>query len=185
MTDREKLIALIRECNKFHEEAKEKWILGGKQGERPSLIASLADHLIANGVVVREKGEGEIRVDDYDNEYIERKTLMKQVQLMAIRSSLGETKPYSLSGAEVVGLILEAPVANVVVREKDVVMNPVRKYRTHYSDDYCPVCGKQQKTAKRSMKKPWYCERCGQKLGWDGFNQFPEPPADMRKGENG
>ena len=57
MRDREKLIALIRECNKFHEEAKEKWILGGKQGERPSLIASLADHLIANGVVVREKGE--------------------------------------------------------------------------------------------------------------------------------
>lgn len=76
-------------------------------------------------------------------------------------------------------------IANgVVVREKGVIMNSVRKYRTYYSDDYCPVCGKQQKTAKRSMEKPWYCERCGQKLGWDGFNQFPEPPADMRKGEN-
>ena len=36
---------------------KEKWILGGKQGEKPNLIASIADHLVANGVVVREKGE--------------------------------------------------------------------------------------------------------------------------------
>ena len=57
MADRENLIELIRECNKFHEEAKEKWILAGKQGERPNLIGSLADHLIANGVVVRENGE--------------------------------------------------------------------------------------------------------------------------------
>ena len=53
---------------------------------------------------------------------------------------------------------------------RDMIMNPVRKYRSHYSDDYCPVCGKQQKTVKRSMEKPWFCERCGQKLGWDGFN---------------
>ena len=60
MTDREKLIAWIRDVSKFHEEVKEKWILGGKQGERPSLIASIADHLIANGVVVREKGEWEL-----------------------------------------------------------------------------------------------------------------------------
>lgn len=28
----------------------------------------LADHLMKHGVVVREKGEWEIRVDDYDNE---------------------------------------------------------------------------------------------------------------------
>lgn len=53
MTDREKLIAWIRDVSKFHEEVKEKWILGGKQGERPSLIESIADHLIANGVVVQ------------------------------------------------------------------------------------------------------------------------------------
>jgi hypothetical protein len=70
MNDREKLIAWIRDVSKFHEEVKEKWILGGKQGERPSLIASIADHLLANGVVVREKGEWEIRVDDFDNEYM-------------------------------------------------------------------------------------------------------------------
>ena len=57
MTDREKLITWIRDTSKFHEEVKEKWILGGKQGERPSLIESIADYLIANGVVVREKGE--------------------------------------------------------------------------------------------------------------------------------
>ena len=63
MNDREKLIAWIRGVSKFHEEAKEKWILGGKQGERPSLIESIADHLIANGVVVREKGEWILHMD--------------------------------------------------------------------------------------------------------------------------
>lgn len=56
------------------------------------------------------------------------------------------------------------------VHQREIPMNPVRKYRAYYSDDYCPVCGKQQKVAKRSMEKPWYCERCGQKLGWEGFN---------------
>lgn len=59
----------------------------------------------------------------------------------------------------------------IEVLQKQIPMNPVRKYRKFYSDDYCPVCGKQQKTAKRSMEKPWFCERCGQKLGWEGFNQ--------------
>ena len=58
MTDREKLIAWIRDVSKFHEEVKEKWILGGKQGERPSLIASIADHLIANGVVCERRASG-------------------------------------------------------------------------------------------------------------------------------
>jgi hypothetical protein len=57
-----------------------------------------------------------------------------------------------------------------VAHPRDVPMNPVRKYRRCYSDDYCPVCGKQQKTAKRGMEKPWFCERCGQKLTWEGFN---------------
>ena len=52
MTDREKLVAWIRDVSKFHEEVTEKWILGGKQGERPNLIASIADYLIANGVAV-------------------------------------------------------------------------------------------------------------------------------------
>lgn len=59
----------------------------------------------------------------------------------------------------------------IEVLQKQIPMNPVRKYRAYYSDDYCPVCGKQQKTAKRSMEKPWFCERCGQKLGWEGFNR--------------
>lgn len=42
---------------------------------------------------------------------------MKQVRLMASPSSLGETKPDSLSGIEVVGLILEAPTADVMERK--------------------------------------------------------------------
>jgi hypothetical protein len=33
-----------------------------------------------------------------------------------------------------------------------------------YSDFYCPVCSKQQKTSKG---KTWYCERCGQNLAWE------------------
>lgn len=31
--------------------------------------SQIADYLIANGVTVREKGEWEIRIDDYDCEY--------------------------------------------------------------------------------------------------------------------
>ena len=50
---------------------------------------------------------------------------------------------------------------------REIPMTPKRVYRTYYSDDYCPVCGKQQKRSKRGKATPWYCERCGQKLGWE------------------
>ena len=93
-----------------------------------------------------------------------------------------DCRAYEKYSRDECGLALSALhlIANgVVVREKGILMNPIRKYRKYYSDDYCPVCGKQQKTAKRSMEKPWYCERCGQKLGWDGFNQFPQPPKEV------
>lgn len=54
MTDREKLIALMREvdaciCN----------LCGGGEGRFNHSAGILADHLLANGVVVREKGEWE------------------------------------------------------------------------------------------------------------------------------
>ena len=61
--------------------------------------------------------------------------------------------------------------AKGAVHQRDIPINPVRKNRGHYSDDYCPVCGKQQKRAKRSRGKTWFCERCGQKLSWEGFYQ--------------
>ncbi len=49
---REKLIELLRGVIKFHEEQNEKWILGGKVGERPSITESFVDVLIANGVTI-------------------------------------------------------------------------------------------------------------------------------------
>ena len=49
---REKLIEILRGVIKFHEEQKEKWILGGKVGERPSITESFVDILIANGVTI-------------------------------------------------------------------------------------------------------------------------------------
>ena len=52
MSDKEKLIELIGE------------------GVYWCTSEDIADHLITNGVVVREKGEWEIRVDDFDNEYM-------------------------------------------------------------------------------------------------------------------
>lgn len=50
MTDEVKLRALIGEGIKSHEERKEAWILAGKPGERPTIMDSIADYLIANGV---------------------------------------------------------------------------------------------------------------------------------------
>ena len=50
MTDEVKLRALIGEGIKSHEERKEAWILAGKPGERPTIMDSIADHLLANGV---------------------------------------------------------------------------------------------------------------------------------------
>ena len=38
-----------------------------------------------------------------------------------------------------------------------------------YNGMYCPMCGKQQKERHRGTKKPWYCERCGQKLCMEAF----------------
>ncbi len=52
------------------------------------------------------------------------------------------------------------------VHTRDIPMKPVRIERSRYSDDYCPICGKQQKRLKRTIGKPWFCERCGQKLEW-------------------
>lgn len=57
--------------------------------------------------------------------------------------------------------------------QRNIPMNPTRKNRGYYSDDYCPVCGKQQKKSKRN-REIWFCERCGQKLSWDGFNPSME-----------
>lgn len=54
----------------------------------------------------------------------------------------------------------------IEILQKNISVKPVLKDRF----DYCPVCGKMQKTAKRGKRKPWYCERCGQKLSWDGDN---------------
>ena len=53
MSDREKLTDLIASYMEFVKTATPK---------------EMADHLISSGVVVREKGEWEIRRDDYDNE---------------------------------------------------------------------------------------------------------------------
>jgi hypothetical protein len=57
MDERKALSALVGEGIESHEERKEAWILAGKPGERPTIMDSIADHLFANGVVVREKGE--------------------------------------------------------------------------------------------------------------------------------
>lgn len=58
--------------------------------------------------------------------------------------------------------------------EKQIPMVPLGKGRTtyngyiRYTDYYCPVCGKQQKTvfSGKRTNEGWYCERCGQKLIW-------------------
>ncbi len=63
---REKLIEILRGVIKFHEEQKEKWILGGKVGERPSITESFVDILIANGVTMREESGCEYCLEDQD-----------------------------------------------------------------------------------------------------------------------
>ena len=52
---REKLIELLRGATETLEEQKERWILGGKVGEKPGIFSCFADHLIANGVRLEEK----------------------------------------------------------------------------------------------------------------------------------
>lgn len=59
----------------------------------------------------------------------------------------------------------------IEVLHKQIPIYPVHKNRNYYSDDFCPVCGKQQKKSNRIMGKQWYCERCGQKLEWGGDQQ--------------
>ena len=61
-------------------------------------------------------------------------------------------------------IILAHGALSLSVRETP--MTPARVFREYYSDDYCPVCRKQQKRSKRGKDTPWYCERCGQKLWW-------------------
>lgn len=80
MPDREKLIALMRNVIKFHEEAKEKWILAGKQGERPSLIASIADNLLANGVTIQRWIPVEERLPEDDVEVLTRRATGMSVE---------------------------------------------------------------------------------------------------------
>ena len=68
---REKLIELLNEareiCRRRNYDACEKCSGYGKSLECINHLT--AEHLIANGVTVREKGEWEIRIDDYDCEY--------------------------------------------------------------------------------------------------------------------
>ena len=55
-----------------------------------------------------------------NDDLISRKALLKQIRLMANRTSLGETKPAEISGLEVCGLILNAPVVNAIVKPCEV-----------------------------------------------------------------
>ena len=57
MTDREKLIEVLGEFLLWPSKMKNVWM--------PQGIEKLADHLLANGVVVREKGEWRNNKDDY------------------------------------------------------------------------------------------------------------------------
>ena len=57
MTDRENLVELLKGNLPYHSNDVAYW-----QDER---IGALADHLIANGVVVREKGEWRNNKDEY------------------------------------------------------------------------------------------------------------------------
>lgn len=50
MTDREKLIGMLRSSTSYHTEKCDEWVLGGKHGERPLIAESMADYLLANGV---------------------------------------------------------------------------------------------------------------------------------------
>lgn len=55
---------------------------------------------------------------------IDKDALMKQIRLVASRTSLGETKPNEISSIEVIGLINDAPTVDAVevVRCKDCRM---------------------------------------------------------------
>lgn len=55
------------------------------------------------------------------DDLISREKLIENIKLLASRSSLGETRPDSISVAEVISLILDAPAVDVVevVRCKD------------------------------------------------------------------
>lgn len=44
----------------------------------------------------------------------------------------------------------------------------IKGYRIGYPDYYCPICHKQQKDTNKNKTKGCYCERCGQKLTWEG-----------------
>jgi hypothetical protein len=50
---------------------------------------------------------------------------------------------------------------------KEYEMPVLKKNSGNWNRYYCPMCGRQQKN--RKGKKPWYCERCGQKLGKGEF----------------
>lgn len=65
-----------------------------------------------------------------------------------------------------------ADVIEGLLRANEIRETPQPVVRKDYHDGwynriFCPVCGKMQKNAKRSIAK-WYCERCGQALTRDG-----------------
>ena len=104
--------------------------------------------------------------------YIEQEKLMRQVRLLARRTSLGETTVSDLTGLEVIGLILDAPAADVVERkhgewaidQEDLEWGNALKRR------YCTNCKKRPFFDKeeRAFVLTDFCPHCG---------------ADMRGGQ--
>ena len=98
--------------------------------------------------------------------YIEQERLMRQVRLLARRTALGETTVSDLTGLEVIGLILDAPAADVVERKRgpqegckwcgDLANRPCHACKIKYDHydcgeghprfqmieyNFCPECG--------------------------------------------
>lgn len=83
---------------------------------------------------------------------IDRTELIKQIRLMANRSSLGETRPSDISGIEVCGLIFGAPSLDIVpavyAEWEYVGGNKFAKYYRctnctgmyDFTPPYCPAC---------------------------------------------
>lgn len=84
---------------------------------------------------------------------ISRDELIKQIRLMANRSSLGETRPADISGIEVCGLIMSAPALDAApathAKWEYVGGNMYAKYHRctnctamyDFTPTYCPNCG--------------------------------------------
>ena len=98
---REKLIELLHRGVNYHTEAKERWILDGKKTEEPRITGSLADHLLANGVIVLPCKVGDT-VWVVDSRFIGRETHKNPIIRCEIDEfAVGEACVYAvLSGAE-------------------------------------------------------------------------------------